>query len=102
MIKWINLFKDAFMVYDELKDSGWRISKTMATSTIMILSSIIVLTGIVDTGFTDAEIMAIGTGIYSSVIAIIRVFSDGGRIKLHDDLKPPPNARSDDDEHSQL
>jgi len=53
MIKWINLFKDAFMVYDDLKDSGWRISKTMATSTIMILSSIIVLTGIVDTGRTN-------------------------------------------------
>lgn len=93
MIKWINILKDAFLIYDDFKDSGQRLSVTMVTAGLMVISSVLVLTGIIPTGFTDAEVMAIGTGIYSLVIMVIRLFSDGGKIKLQSDIKPNANNR---------
>ena len=104
MIRWINLVKDAFFIYDDFKASGQRLSKTMVTGALAILSSILIFTGVIDTGFTDAEVMAIGTGLYSRVIMVIRLRSDGGRIKLRDDLQPKSGNRSgtgnESDEHA--
>lgn len=83
--RWLDIVKDAFLVYDDFKDSGQRISKEMFSGAIGVLSSVAVL--IWGVGLENEAIMAGGTFLYSLYFMFLRYRSDGGKIKLRDDKK---------------
>lgn len=82
--KIINVIKDAFLVYDEYKDNGQRLSESMIISALMLVSSALVGFGVISTGFTEENIMALGAGVYAAVNMVIRLRSKGGKIKVID------------------
>ena len=102
MLKIINYIKDAFLVYDDYKKSGARLSEAMVTNALMLVSSMLVGFGLISTGFTDEEVMAIGTGIYAAINLVIRLRSDGGKIKVRDDLGAKLRNADPSDEHTRL
>jgi hypothetical protein len=95
MHKIIKLIQSAFLIYDDYKDNGQRISESMVFSVVMLLGSALVLFGVIPTGFAEQDAMAIGTGLYALGNMILRLRSKGGKIKLvdsgsHKDIKEHP------------
>lgn len=84
-MKYWELFKDLFIVFDEYKESGWRLSEAMIANMIVLVSSALVLIFGVDLGLTDLETGAVATGIMSVVGIILRLRSKGGEIKIGKD-----------------
>lgn len=61
----------------------------MVIYTIGIASSALVGFGVISTGVTDAEAVAIGTGILSVIGFIARLSSKGGTTRLLPPVDPP-------------
>ena len=85
MIKYWGLFKDLFVVLDDLKDSGWRLSEAIVTNVIILLASAVILLFGVDLGLTELEVGAMAAAVMSVVGIIIRLRSSGGVIKIKED-----------------
>jgi hypothetical protein len=77
---WLDTLIDCFMVYDELKESGWRPSETLVTSAILVLSSAgILMFGV---GISEVEAAAIAAGIVGILNFVLRLRSKGGESKV--------------------
>lgn len=87
MIKYFGLIKDFFMVYDELKDSGYRPSEAMIVNAVLLVSSALVIIFGVDLQLTDVESYAIAGAIFSFINIIVRFRSKGGQSKLKKETK---------------
>jgi len=93
-LRWLEIVKDAFLVYDDFRDSGQRVSKEMFSGAIGLVSSAAVL--VWGVGLENEDIMAGGAFLYSLYFMFLRYRSDGGKIKLKEDRSPP----GDTDEHA--
>ena len=85
MIKYWGLFKDLFVVLDDLKDSGWRLSEAIVKNVIILLASAVILLFGIDLGLTELEVGAMAAAVMSVVGIIIRLRSSGGVIKIKED-----------------
>ena len=52
----IDILKNLFIVYDETKTHGWRLSKTMMAAAVTVVSALIVRFTPITEGLSDAQI----------------------------------------------
>lgn len=103
MLKIINYIKDAFLIYDDYRESGFRISESLVFQAVVFLFSIVVGIGAINAAPSEAETAAIATGVYAVINYYFRLRSQGGKAKLRDKIpaKLLPADKSPD-EHGQI
>jgi len=81
-MKWLSLIKNFYVVWDEYSKTH-RISESMVTNTVILISSILVYSGVMDVGFEQQDVAAISAGIMSVIGIIVRLRSKGGKLAVH-------------------
>lgn len=102
-MKYIKIIKDLFLVIAEYKDNGQRVSEAMLAGSAGVIAGILVATGVVPLGMeseTTTIVLGACTALWNLVFMVIRLRSDGGKIKLRDDIKPSNDGDSVADEHA--
>lgn len=81
-MKYWSIIKDFFIVFDEFKESGWRVSESIVTNAIVLVAAAVLLIFGVDLGLTGVDTAAIATFIVTIVNIVLRYRSGGGQTKL--------------------
>ncbi len=94
MGKVFEILKKAFIVYDEYRDSGYRLSHEMIIHALVLVSSAAVGFGLIPVDFQESDIIAAGTAVYALVSMVARMRSEGGKIALKEDNSQEPDEHT--------
>lgn len=95
MIKLLQIAKDAFLVFDETKKNGFRLSRTMIAVVLSMISWLAVRFTSIDVGMTDDEIRQVAEYFwlgFTVIFARLRFVTDRpvGKLPVQDDASMAP------------